>query len=110
MRVFVDTNVLLRSVRPSHPMHGPAVRSLVALIRASEPVVITPQNPRRSLERVHAPGRAQWTRLVPPANANEVVKIEGFCADRVGGCIQRMETPRGGVSCQAFKHTMHTVA
>jgi predicted nucleic acid-binding protein len=43
MSVFVDTNVLLRSVQPSHPMHDPAVRSVAALIRSGEPVVITPQ-------------------------------------------------------------------
>ena len=43
MSVLVDTNVLLRSVQPSHPMHDPAVRTVAALIRGGEPVVITPQ-------------------------------------------------------------------
>jgi predicted nucleic acid-binding protein len=43
MSVFVDTNVLLRSVQPTHPLHGAAVRAIAALIRDNEPVVITPQ-------------------------------------------------------------------
>ena len=43
MSVLIDTNVLLRSVQPSHPMHGPAVRTVAALIRDGEAVLITPQ-------------------------------------------------------------------
>jgi predicted nucleic acid-binding protein len=43
MSVFVDTNVLLRSVQPAHPLHGAAVRAIAALIRDSETLVITPQ-------------------------------------------------------------------
>jgi predicted nucleic acid-binding protein len=43
MSVLVDTNVLLRSVQPSHPMHGAAVRTIADLIRAEESLIITPQ-------------------------------------------------------------------
>lgn len=43
MSVFVDSNILLRSVQPSHPLHDSAVRSLTALIAAGETLVVTPQ-------------------------------------------------------------------
>jgi predicted nucleic acid-binding protein len=43
MSVFVDTNVLLRSVQPAHPLHGAAVRAIAASIRDTEPLFITPQ-------------------------------------------------------------------
>lgn len=41
--IFVDTNVWLRSVQPSHPLHKTAVDAVAALIGASELLVITPQ-------------------------------------------------------------------
>ena len=34
MPVLIDTNVLLRSVQPSHPMHVSAVRALEVLTRS----------------------------------------------------------------------------
>ena len=40
--IFVDTNVWLRSVQPSHPLHETAVDAVAALIGASELLVITP--------------------------------------------------------------------
>jgi predicted nucleic acid-binding protein len=43
MSVFVDTNVLLRSVQPSHPMHERVVRSVSELIAGGESLVFTPQ-------------------------------------------------------------------
>ena len=43
MSVFVDTNVVLRSVQPSHPMHAAAVRAVTSLIRDDEALFITPQ-------------------------------------------------------------------
>jgi len=41
--VFIDTNVLLRTVQPSHSMHDPAVRAVSALINAGEAITLTPQ-------------------------------------------------------------------
>ncbi len=43
MSVFVDTNVLLRSVQPSHPMHDVAARAVAGLLRDGEVLVVTPQ-------------------------------------------------------------------
>ena len=43
MSVFVDTNILLRSVQPSDPSHDMAVRATAALIDAGEVLIVTPQ-------------------------------------------------------------------
>jgi predicted nucleic acid-binding protein len=43
MSVFIDTNVLVRSIVPSSPMHEPAVRAIASVIESGEPVVLTPQ-------------------------------------------------------------------
>ena len=36
MPILIDTNVLLRSVQPSHPMHQTAVRALEILMNGEE--------------------------------------------------------------------------
>jgi predicted nucleic acid-binding protein len=43
MSVFVDTNILLRSVQPSHPLHEAAVNSVASFIAAGTPLMVTPQ-------------------------------------------------------------------
>jgi predicted nucleic acid-binding protein len=43
MSVFVDTNILLRSVQPSHPLHEAAVSSVAAFIAQGTPLMVTPQ-------------------------------------------------------------------
>ena len=44
MSYLVDTNVLLRSVQPHHPMHTDAVAATVKLKQSGESLYITPQN------------------------------------------------------------------
>lgn len=44
MSFLVDTNVLLRSVQKTHPMHSDAVRAINLLLRNTEAVSVTPQN------------------------------------------------------------------
>ena len=44
MSYLVDTNVLLRRVQSSHPMHSDAARSLSLLILRGELVSVIPQN------------------------------------------------------------------
>lgn len=44
MSFLVDTNVLLRSAQPSHPMHGDAVRAVGALLARGEKLSVIPQN------------------------------------------------------------------
>jgi len=41
---LVDTNVLLRSVEPGHPMHADAVRATNTLLERGEKLHVTPQN------------------------------------------------------------------
>jgi hypothetical protein len=44
MPTLIETNILLRSVQPSHPMHTVAVRALEVLMKREEPLVIAVQN------------------------------------------------------------------
>lgn len=44
MSYLVDTNVLLRSVHKSHPMHKEAVRAVRILLARGEELCIIPQN------------------------------------------------------------------
>ena len=78
MSVFVDTNVLLRSVQPSHPMHDPAVRSVAAYIRGGEPVVITPQIVAEFWNVVTRPVAQNGLGWSHQQARDEVARIEGF--------------------------------
>ncbi len=44
MRYLADTNVLLRSAEPDHPMHLDAVRAVKTLLSRGEMVCVFPQN------------------------------------------------------------------
>lgn len=44
MSYLVDTNVLLRSAQPHHPMHADAVAATLTLKQNGESLCITPQN------------------------------------------------------------------
>ncbi len=44
MSVLVDTNVLLRSAQPTHPLCSPATHAVAALLKRSETVFFCPQN------------------------------------------------------------------
>lgn len=44
MRFLVDTNVLLRSAEPGHPMYAEAVNTTTTLLGRGEELCITPQN------------------------------------------------------------------
>ena len=44
MRFLVDTNLLLRSVAPEHPMNGDAVNAINTLRERGEQLYIVPQN------------------------------------------------------------------
>jgi len=41
---LIDTNVLLRSVEPSHPMYGDAINAVTTLMGRGERLCIVPQN------------------------------------------------------------------
>ncbi|MFZ3201339.1 MAG: type II toxin-antitoxin system VapC family toxin [Candidatus Acidiferrales bacterium] len=44
MEHLADTNILLRSVDQTHPMHSDAATALSSLLRAGDRVCVTPQN------------------------------------------------------------------
>lgn len=44
MRVLVDTNILLRSAQPNHPLCYQATRALSKLLRQNDSVFFCPQN------------------------------------------------------------------
>ncbi|KAF3887600.1 MULTISPECIES: type II toxin-antitoxin system VapC family toxin [Nostocales] len=44
MAFLVDTNLLLRSVEPSHPMYGDASNAIATLLLQGEQLCIVPQN------------------------------------------------------------------
>ncbi|AFZ57628.1 hypothetical protein H6G54_00105 [Anabaena cylindrica FACHB-243] len=44
MAFLVDTNLLLRSVEPSHPMYGDASNAIATLLSQGEQLCIVPQN------------------------------------------------------------------
>lgn len=44
MSTLIDTNILLRSVQPTHPMHPVAVRALERLMKREESLFIAVQN------------------------------------------------------------------
>jgi thiamine pyrophosphate-dependent acetolactate synthase large subunit-like protein len=44
MATLIATNILLRSVQPTHPMHSVAVHALETLLAREEPLVTALQN------------------------------------------------------------------
>jgi hypothetical protein len=44
MPLLIDTNILLRSVQPSHPMQATAIRALELLFKKEEPLRLALQN------------------------------------------------------------------
>lgn len=78
MSVFVDTNVLLRAVQPSHPMHAAAVRTVAGLIRDREVLVVTPQIVAEFWNVATRPIDRNGLGLSDQAAHDEVVKLEEF--------------------------------
>lgn len=78
MSVFVDTNVLLRSVQPSHPMNEGAVSAIAALIRDGETLVITPQVFAEFWNAATRPADRNGMGLTHGEAHEEIVRLEGF--------------------------------
>ena len=60
MSFLLDTNVLLRSTEPSHPMYEEAVNATNTLLGRGEELWLAPQNLTPVLERLHAPCGEEW--------------------------------------------------
>lgn len=80
MSVFVDTNVLLRSVQPTHPLHDAAVRSVSGLIRGGESLVVTPQIIAEFWNVATRPIGANGLGMAHDFARAEVAKVEQFCS------------------------------
>ena len=79
MSVFIDTNVLLRSVQPSHPMHAAAVRAVAGFIRDGEALVVTPQVVAEFWNVATRPIDNNGLGLSHQDAHSEVAKLEEFC-------------------------------
>lgn len=79
MSVFIDTNVLLRSVQPSHPMHAAAVRAVAGFIRDGEALVVTPQVVAEFWNVATRPIDNNGLGLSHQDAHDEVAKLEEFC-------------------------------
>jgi len=78
MSVFVDTNVLLRSIEVSDPAHEASVRAIAALIQAGEPLVITPQVAAEFWIVATRPRERNGIGLTPDLARAELAQMESF--------------------------------
>ena len=76
MRVLVDTNILLRSVQPNHPLCSQATHAVSKLIRQKDTVFFLLAKHRRILECRHASGRPERARIVARRGAARSRPIE----------------------------------
>jgi len=78
MPVLVDTNVLLRAVQPSHPMHPVALRALERLFAGSDPLVIAIQNVAEFWNAATRPLAVNGLGMTIDEVRGEVERLEGF--------------------------------
>jgi predicted nucleic acid-binding protein len=78
MPILVDTNVLLRSVQPSHPMHASAVRALEVLMKRQEVLVVALQNIAEFWNAATRPAVNNGLGFTFEEVRDELTKIEGF--------------------------------
>ena len=78
MSVLVDTNILLRSVEPSHHHHAVAVAAVSQLLAANTSVYFTLQNVAEFWNVATRPAANNGLGLSIAATLEEVEKIEGL--------------------------------
>jgi predicted nucleic acid-binding protein len=78
MPTFVDTNILLRSVQPAHPMHVAAVRALELLMKREEPLFIAVQNVAEFWNAATRPAAVNGLGFTIEEAQVELVRIEAF--------------------------------
>lgn len=76
--IFVDTNVWLRSVQPTHPLHQTAVDAIAALIDASELLVITTQIAAEFWNVATRPVSANGFGFTTEEARQQVTRLESF--------------------------------
>lgn len=78
MPTLIDTNILLRSVQPSHPMHAIAVRALEVLMKREEPLVIAVQNVAEFWNAATRPSVNNGLGFTIEEVQAELARLEGF--------------------------------
>jgi len=78
MRILVDTNILLRAVQPSHPMHASAVRAMGILMEREEALVVTVQNIAEFWNAATRPAANNGLGFTIEEAQEELARIEGF--------------------------------
>lgn len=76
MRVLVDTNILLRSAQPNHPLCSQATRAVSKLIRQRDDVFFCPQNVAEFWNVATRPADLNGLGLTPEEALREVSSIE----------------------------------
>ena len=78
MNFLVDTNVLLRSAQPSHPMHADATRAIGELLTRGEVLSIIPQNIIEYWAVATRPSEANGLGLSVADAVNELTRLKGI--------------------------------
>jgi len=76
MRVLVDTNILLRSVQPNHPLCSQATHAVSKLIRQKDAVFFCPQNIAEFWNVATRPAERNGLGMSPEEALQEVSNIE----------------------------------
>ena len=76
MRVLLDTNILLRSVQPNHPLCSQATHGVAKLIRQKEGVFICAQNVAEFWNVATRPAERNGLGWLPEEVLREVDNIE----------------------------------
>jgi predicted nucleic acid-binding protein len=75
---LIDTNILVRSVQPSHDMHAIAVAALEILLKKEEPLVITIQNVAEFWNVATRPERNNGLGFTIEEAQTSFARLEGF--------------------------------
>ena len=76
MSYLLDTNILLRSAEPAHPMNAEAVEAVALLLDAGEVVSIVPQNMSEFWNVSTRPADKNGLGLTPAETETEVSRLE----------------------------------
>ena len=78
MPILIDTNILLRSVQPSHAMHPIAVRALESLIKREDALVVAVQNVAEFWNVATRPTNNNGLGFTLEEAREEIAKIDSF--------------------------------
>ena len=78
MAILIDTNILLRSVQPVHPMHASAVRAMAILMEREETLLVSIQNIAEFWNTATRPEANNGLGLSIEETRDELSKMEEF--------------------------------